>query len=61
MDDERTGKMAANHVARQHAGTKCRLMDYLGLIKLLHTESLQVSKVSLRRGVLFEMMACEFE
>jgi len=30
MDKERTGKMAVNHTARHHAGTKCRLMGYLG-------------------------------
>ena len=31
MNNERTGKKAANHAVRHHAGTKCRLMDYLGL------------------------------
>jgi len=30
MDDERTGKMAANHAAWHHAGAKFRLMDCLG-------------------------------
>jgi len=30
MDDEQTGKMAANHATRHHAGTKCRLMACLG-------------------------------
>ena len=31
MNNERTGKKAANHAVRHHAGTKCYLMDYLGL------------------------------